>query len=349
MGEASPRGRAEGASAKSTKKHDGSPAKIAAFDEFEEGPSAAAGGGILNASMTADQRTTTIVMSIASSDTSGAEGVQADLRAFAAAGVHGSCALSLLSAQGTRGVRKVSPLPPDLVRAQIETVLEDLQPRAIKTGALGNATTVEIVADVLREKKDLLLVVDPVVNPTRGRALLDDSGLATLARELVPLATLVTPNRDETSRLAGRARGLEDARRACRTLVDMGAKAVLIKGGHFTGNDAVDLFYDGKDYCELRAPRRDLPTMLGLGCTLSALVTAFLAKGEPLLDAVRRAHAVLQRSLDAPRVLGAGVCTVGDLDDAVARAIPTVAALRSTTLAPAPALVAAPGDEQPTA
>lgn len=284
--------------------------------------------------MTGTERLATVVMSIASSDTSGAEGVQADLRAFAAAGVHGTCAVSMLSAQGTRGVRKVSPLPPDLVRAQIETVLDDLRPRAVKTGALGNATTVEIVADVLRERKDLALVVDPVVNPTRGRALTDDAGVATLARELVPLATLITPNRDETSRLAGRARGLEDARRACRTLVDMGAKAVLIKGGHFTGNDAIDLFYDGKDFCELRAPRRELPTMLGLGCTLSALITAFLAKGEPLVDAVRRAHAALQRALEAPRRLGDNVYAVGDLDDAVASAAPTVATLRNPTLVP---------------
>jgi hydroxymethylpyrimidine/phosphomethylpyrimidine kinase len=284
--------------------------------------------------MSIDERPATIVMSIAASDTSGAEGVQADLRAFAATGVHGACALSLLSAQGSKGVRKVSPLPPDLVRAQIETVLDDLAPRAVKTGALGNATTVEIVADVLRDRRDVALVVDPVVNPTRGRALLDDSGIATLARELIPLATIVTPNRDETSRLAGRARGIEDARRACRTLVDQGARAVLIKGGHFTGNDSIDLFYDGKDFCELRAPRRELPTMLGLGCTLSALITAFLAKGEAPLDAVRRAHAVLQRALVKPRKLSEGVYTVGDLDEAVSSAAPTTATVRNPSLAP---------------
>jgi hydroxymethylpyrimidine/phosphomethylpyrimidine kinase len=296
--------------------------------------------------MTLDERTATIVMSIASSDTSGAEGVQADLRAFAAAGVHGTCALSLLSAQGTRGVRKVSPLPPDLVRAQIETVLDDLQPRAVKTGALGNATTVEIVADALRDRRGLQLVVDPVVNPTRGRALLDDSGLATLARELVPLAAIVMPNRDETSRLAGRARGIDDARRACRTLVDMGAKSVLIKGGHFTGNDAIDLFFDGKDYCELRAPRRELPPMLGLGCTLSALVTAFLARGEPMIDAVRRAHAALQRAIVRPRKLGDGVYTVGDLDEAVAGVSPTVVTVRNPTLVPVGPAGSGTGEEQ---
>ena len=284
--------------------------------------------------MTGTERDVTIVMSIASSDSSGADGVQADLRAFAAAGVHGTCAVSMLSAQGTRGVRKVSPLPPDLVRAQIETVLDDLQPRAVKTGALGNATTVEIIADALRDRKNLALVVDPVVNPTRGRALTDDAGVATLARELIPMATLVTPNRDETSRLAGRARGLDDARRACRTIVDLGAKAVLIKGGHFTGNDAIDLFYDGKDFCELRAPRRDLPTMLGLGSTLSALITAFLAKGEPVLDAVRRAHGALQRALEAPRRLSDNVYIVGDLDEAVANAAPTVVTGRNPTLVP---------------
>jgi hydroxymethylpyrimidine/phosphomethylpyrimidine kinase len=265
-------------------------------------------------------------------------GIPADLRAFAAAKVHGTSAISLVTAHGTRGVKRVAPMPPELVRSQIEAVLDDLHPRAIKTGALGNASIVEIVADVLHDRRDIPLVVDPVVNPPRGRALLDDSGLATLARELIPLATIVMPNRDETSRLTGRARGIEDARRACKSLVELGARAVLVKGGHFTGNDAIDLYYDGKEFIELRSPRRDVSSMVGLGCTLSALVTAFLARGESLSEAVRRAHAVLQRAMAQPLTLGDGFTMIGALEpDDVA---PTAGFLpRTTSVIPSPAVV----------
>lgn len=290
--------------------------------------------------MSSDLLRPPVALTIAASDTAGVIGIPADLRAFAAAGVHGTSAISLVTAHGVRGVKKVAPLPPELVRSQIETVLDDLQPRAIKTGALGNASIVEIVADVLHDRKDIALVVDPVVNPPRGRALLDDSGLSALARELIPLATIVMPNRDETSRITGRARGIEDARRACKSLVELGAKAVLVKGGHFTGNDAIDLFYDGKDFAELRAPRRDLSSMVGLGCTLSALVTAFLARGESVSDAVRRAHAVLQRAIASPLSLSDGFTTIGALE--VNDISPTIASLpRTTSVLPAAATTVA--------
>ncbi|MDP3278470.1 MAG: bifunctional hydroxymethylpyrimidine kinase/phosphomethylpyrimidine kinase [Deltaproteobacteria bacterium] len=290
-----------------------------------------------------------VALTIGASDSTGASGLQADLRAFAAARVHGTSAVCLVTAQGTRGVHKVFPVPSDVIRAQIETVFDDLAPRAVKTGALGNASTVEIVADVLRSHapKDLKIVVDPVVNPTRGRSLLDDSGLATLARELLPLATLVMPNRDETSRLAGRARGLEDARRACRTLADLGAGAVLIKGGHFTGNDAVDLFYDGRDFVELRAPRRQLPFIMGLGCTFSGLVTAFLARGDrSVLDAVRMAHAVVQRAMDNPRALANGVYALGSLQQAISEVQPTVVTVPRGAASTPPAALAILADDE---
>jgi hydroxymethylpyrimidine/phosphomethylpyrimidine kinase len=255
-------------------------------------------------------------LTVAGSDSSGGAGIQADLRGFNAVGVHGASVITLVTAQGTRGIRKVAPLAPDLVRAQLETVLDDLAPRACKTGALGNAAIVEIVADVLRARTDLPLVVDPVVNPTRGRALLDDSGFATLVRELIPLATLVIPNKDETTRLAGRTRGLEDARRACKVVIDMGARNVLIKGGHFTGNDAVDLFYDGREYVELRSPRLEVPPMHGLGCSLSALITGYIAQGQSLRDAVRLGHTALHRALAKPSRVGEGLGVLADLASA---------------------------------
>ena len=218
---------------------------------------------------------------------------------------------------GTRGIRKVAPLAPDLVRAQLEAVLQDLSPKACKTGALGNAAIVEIVADVMRSQPQIPLVVDPVVNPTRGRALLDDSGFAALVRELIPLATLIIPNKEETTKLAGRTRGIEDARRACKAIVDMGAKTVLVKGGHFTGHDAIDLFYDGKEYLELRSPRLEVPPMHGLGCSLSALITGYLALGHPLREAVREGHDALQRSLRQPSRVGDGLAILSSLSAAV--------------------------------
>jgi hydroxymethylpyrimidine/phosphomethylpyrimidine kinase len=252
-------------------------------------------------------------LTIAGSDSSGGAGIQADLRGFAAAGVHGASVITLVTAQGTRGIRKVAPLAPDLVRAQLEAVLDDLQPRACKTGALGNAAIVEIIADVMRAQSSIPLVVDPVVNPTRGRALLDDSGFAALVRELIPLATLIIPNKDEATRLAGRTRGIEDAKRACKAIFDMGAKHVLVKGGHFTGNDAVDLFFDGKEFMELRAPRLEVPPMHGLGCSLSALITGYLALGLAVRDAVRRAHDVLHLALRQPSRIGEGLSILANL------------------------------------
>ena len=252
-------------------------------------------------------------LTIAGSDSSGGAGIQADLRGFAAAGVHGASVITLITAQGTRGIRKVAPLAPELVRAQLEAVFEDMRPLACKTGALGNAAIVEIVADALRQRTALPIVIDPVVNPTRGRALLDDSGFATLVRELIPLATLIVPNKDEVARLVGRTRGLDDARRACKTIFDLGARNVLIKGGHFAGNDAVDLFYDGSEYVELRAPRLDVPPMHGLGCSLSALITGFLAAGEPIREAVRRGHGMLHAALEHPSRVGEGLAVLATL------------------------------------
>ncbi len=253
-------------------------------------------------------------LTIAGSDSSGGAGIQADLRAFGALGVHGATVVTLVTAQGTGGVRKVDALRPELVRAQLDAVLEDMSPRAVKTGALGTAGVVEIVADALRGVQGVPLVLDPVINPTRGRTLLDESGFSALVRELVPLATLVVPNRQEAARLAGTAvRSSRQAGAACKIIVGLGAKAVYLKGGHFEGADSVDIFYDGSDFTELRSPRLDVPPMHGLGCTLSALITALLARGEPLADAVRIAHDVLHSALANPRSVGKGLAVLGAL------------------------------------
>lgn len=275
-------------------------------------------------------------LTIAGSDPSGGAGIQADLRGFAAVGVHGASVIAVVTAQGTRGVRKVAPLAPELVRAQLDAVLEDLTPRAVKTGALGSAAIVEIIADVLRAQTQLPLVVDPVINPTRGRTLLDDSGFAALVRELIPLATLVIPNKDEATKLAGRTRGIEDARRACKALFDMGARNVLVKGGHFTGNDAIDLLYDGREFLELRSPRLAVPPMHGLGCSLSSLLTAYLARGFTVREAARMSHLVLHHALQQPTRFGDGLAILADLRSSVLAVEQSLAEKRPESVAPTP-------------
>ncbi|MFO0604990.1 MAG: bifunctional hydroxymethylpyrimidine kinase/phosphomethylpyrimidine kinase [Polyangiales bacterium] len=266
---------------------------------------------------------TLTALTIAGSDPSGGAGVQADLRAFEALGVHGASVLTVVTAQGTRGVRKVDPLRPPMVRAQLDAVFEDLAPRAAKTGALGNAAVVEIVADALRTAALPHVVVDPVINPTLGRALLDDSGFTAFVREVVPLASLIVPNRDEAARLSGRqVRTLAHAKSACKAIAGLGAKAVLLKGGHFAGAESVDLFFDGGEFVELRSPRLDVPPMHGLGCTISALIAALLARGETVRAAATRAHAILHHALAHPRRIGEGLCLPGPLTDAVAATAP---------------------------
>lgn len=251
---------------------------------------------------------------IAGSDSSGCAGLQADLRALDALGVHGLSVVTLVTARGRRGMKKVDPLRSELVRAQLAAATDAGWPDAVKVGALGNAAVVEIVADALRQMPGVPVVLDPVINPAQGRVLLDDSGFAALVRELVPLAGLLVPNREEAARLVGKTVSTaRQARAACQALVKMGAKAVLLKGGHFDGNDCIDLLYDGSDFVELRVARRDLPPMVGLGCALSSLVTGELALGTSLVDAVVRAHAVVQRAADRPRRLADGVWRLGDL------------------------------------
>lgn len=266
---------------------------------------------------------TVSALTIAGSDSSGGAGLQADLRAFEALDVHGATVVTLITAQGTRGVRKVDALRADLIRAQLDAVLEDMSPRAVKTGALGSAACVEIVADVLRGRPELPLVLDPVINPTLGRTLLDESGFVAFVRELLPLATLVVPNRDEAVKLAGgTVKTARQARAACQAIAGLGARAVLLKGGHFDGSESVDLFFDGRDFIELRAPRRKVPAMHGLGCTLSALITGLLARGASLPEAVHRAHAILQHALGSPRSVGEGLKVLGGLRGSVAATEP---------------------------
>jgi len=231
-----------------------------------------------------------VALTIAGSDSGGGAGVQADLKTFAALGVHGTSAITCLTAQNPRGVRAVEACSPAIVREQIAAVFAELPPRAAKTGMLFSAEIIHAVARSWRARK-CPLVVDPVMVATSGAKLLEPDAVRALERELLPRATLLTPNVAEAEALLGtRLRVPEDLRAAARALHERFGCAVLAKGGHLaTGREAIDVLFDGATEWLLTAPRVRGVRTHGTGCTYSAAVTAFLARGEKLEAAVRQA------------------------------------------------------------
>jgi hydroxymethylpyrimidine/phosphomethylpyrimidine kinase len=252
-------------------------------------------------------RATPIALTIAGSDSGGGAGIQADLKTFHHFGVYGSSALTLITAQNTLGVREVHLLRPELVAKQIEVVAGDFELGAAKTGALGSQELIEAVAAGVEEHAIANLVVDPVMISKRGDRLLLKGAVDVLARCLFPRAVLVTPNLWEAAELLGGPVESEGQMRdAARAVRDLGAAAVLVKGGHLPGEEAVDLFYDGAEFVRLAVPRIDTPHTHGTGCTYSAAITALLARGETLVDAVRQAKDFISRAIASAPGLGHG-------------------------------------------
>jgi hydroxymethylpyrimidine/phosphomethylpyrimidine kinase len=250
--------------------------------------------------------TVPVALSIAGSDPSGGAGIQADLATFAAFGVRGATVVTALTAQNTEGVRAVAGVDPAFVVQQLDAVLDDLDVRAAKTGMLHRAAVVDVLVDRLRARRPPHLVVDPVVAATSGTALLDPAGVAALRDRLLPLASLVTPNLHEAETLTGRpVRDVAAMRDAARALVALGAGAALVTGGHLAG-DPVDVLYDGSAFRELAAPRVGVGRTHGTGCALSAAVTAGLALGRPLGEAVAAAKRWVTRALETAPAIGAG-------------------------------------------
>lgn len=248
-----------------------------------------------------------VALTIAGSDSGGGAGVQADLKVFSRFGVYGASALTLVTAQNTLGVQRVHLLPPDLVYAQIASVAQDLPVHAAKTGALGEAAIVERVAEAVVRFGLQPLVVDPVMVAKSGDPLLTPEAVAALKERLFPLAALVTPNRLEAEALLGRPiRTLEEAEEAARDLLALGPQAVLLKGGHLEGEEAVDLLATQEGVRRFSAPRVRTRNTHGTGCTLSAAIAALLALGRPLEEAVAGAKAYLTRALMTAPSLGRG-------------------------------------------
>jgi hydroxymethylpyrimidine/phosphomethylpyrimidine kinase len=226
-------------------------------------------------------------LTIASSDSGGGAGIQADLKAFAAAGCHGMSVLVALTAQNTVGVTAVHELPPDFIHAQLEAVYDDIGVDAAKTGMLFSAAIIETVADFL-EGRETTLVVDPVLVASSGAKLLRDDAVEVLVRRLFPLATVVTPNLHEAEVLADRPGA--SRRELAERLHELGASAVIVTGGH--GDDPVDHFFDGVEHYEFPVARHDVSATHGAGCTHSATVAALLAKGERPVRVTRAAGKV---------------------------------------------------------
>lgn len=238
-----------------------------------------------------------IALTIAGSDSGGGAGIQADLKTFHARGVHGLSAIAAITSQNTRGVTAVHPVPLRHVRSQIAAVFDDFPVGAVKTGMLGNAATVRLVAREMAARQPAWLVVDPVMIATSGARLLDEDAIAVMVGELIPLADMLTPNLPEAEALLGYPiRSAKDCIRAGTDLRALGAKTVLLKGGHGSGREVVDRFFDVRGMMELRHPRLKLEAH-GTGCTLASAVAAELARGQSPRGAVRRAVAYVQRAL----------------------------------------------------
>jgi hydroxymethylpyrimidine/phosphomethylpyrimidine kinase len=244
-----------------------------------------------------------IALTIAGSDPSGGAGIQADLKTFHQFGVYGAAAITLITVQNTTRVSRVEPLDPALVAEQIDAVLEDTPPHAVKTGALGSGAIIEAVA---ARAFPCPLVVDPVMISKHGAHLMDGMARLALRDLLLPRATLVTPNLFEAAELAGMAvENPAQMREAAFRMAKSGVGAVLVKGGHLEG-DALDVLFRDGVFTEFRSPRIDTRHTHGTGCTYSAAITAFLARGFTVEDAVRRAKPFISEAIRTAPGLGGG-------------------------------------------
>ena len=245
-------------------------------------------------------------LSIAGSDPSGGAGIQADLKTFHQRKVYGMAVITLLTAQNTRGVQAVYVMKPAQVIRQLQAVLADIPPQAAKTGALGDEAVIRAVASSAR-KFHFPLVVDPVMVSKHGASLLKKSAVRVFIKDLMPCATLITPNLCEAQALSGiKVRDLDSMEKAARIIAGLGPQAVLVKGGHLQG-EAIDLFYQDGKVRFLKAARIRTRHTHGTGCTYSAAITAELAKGQDLLSAITIAKKFITRAISTSPGLGKGM------------------------------------------
>jgi hydroxymethylpyrimidine/phosphomethylpyrimidine kinase len=252
--------------------------------------------------------TVPVALTIAGSDSSGGAGIQADLKTFAAFGVYGASVITALTAQNTQGVRGIHPVPPDFVTAQLDAVFDDLEVAAVKIGMMSEASIIEAIAGALSQRKPKHVVLDPVMVATSGDRLLSAGAIASLRKNLIPLASLITPNLPEAAALLKEsvASGEADIAGQGQRLLAMGARAVLIKGGHGEGAESIDYLFTGSEMLALPAPRLATKNTHGTGCSLSSAIAAGLAKGETLEKSVRDAKTWITAAIAAADRLGVG-------------------------------------------
>ena len=256
----------------------------------------------------AGQHPLPVALSIAGSDSSGGAGIQADLRTFGALGVHGATVLTAVTAQNARTIQAVHVIPVGIVAAQLQAVFEALDIRAVKLGMLAQAATIETVAASLNRHRPAFIVLDPVMIATSGVRLLAEDAVACLVSRLLPLVDCLTPNLAEAAALLGTSLATSEAAMAAqgRALLDLGPRAVLMKGGHAPLAEAVDLLVTPQGTQRFAAPWVESGNLHGTGCTLSAAIAAAVARGAGLADAAARAKAYLTQSLQLSRNAAAG-------------------------------------------
>jgi hydroxymethylpyrimidine/phosphomethylpyrimidine kinase len=247
-----------------------------------------------------------VALTIAGSDSGGGAGIQADLKTFAVLGVHGTSAITAITAQNTVTVTEIFPLPTALVIAQIDAVVSDIGVQAAKTGMLATSEIIEAVAAAIEAHGIRNLVVDPVMVAKGGAKLLRADAIDALRARLLPLATIITPNLPEAEVILGRSiKSMAERHDAARALVALGPRAAVVKGGHAEG-DATDVFWDGVEILELRSPRVATANTHGSGCVFSAAIAAGLAKGLDPLEAVRQAKQFITRAIEHSLEIGKG-------------------------------------------
>lgn len=247
-----------------------------------------------------------VALTIAGSDSGGGAGIQADLKTFAALGCHGTSAITAITVQNTRGVQDAFDVPPGLIRAQIDAVVDDLSPGATKTGMLSGTVIIGAVARAVRERALEPLVVDPVMVAKGGHRLLAEDAVTSLRDELLPLATIVTPNLPEAEVLLDRPLATrQDREQAARDLVALGCRAAVVKGGHAEG-DADDVLFDGERLVWLPGERLDTANTHGSGCTFASAIAAGLARGLGLEEAVRDAKRFVTGAIRRSLEIGGG-------------------------------------------